>query len=392
METTMEPILTDEHIALRESVREFAARYCPPDQVRKWDDEQHFPVHVYEAMAELGYMGIAVDPEYGGSGGDVIAQEIMVEELYRAMQGSAEMWFNTSCFGGESVRAYGNEDQKRKILPGIVAGKLMFAISVTEPGGGTDVLGHMRTRAEKVDGGWLVNGRKIFTTAADIADYILLVTRSKPDAQLKRKSDGINVFLFPAKTDGISMKDIPKMSQRTLGHFEVTYDNVYIPDEYLLGEPHEGWRQLLHTLNNERILGAAFCLGCAQAALDDAVAYANVREAYGKPIGAFQAIAHHIANMAMAIEQARLMTLKAAWMQSRGLPCGMEATMAKVAASEAASMSSDLGMQILGGYGMALTTDMQRYWRDSRIMRLGPVSNEMGRNFIAMELGLPRSY
>jgi acyl-CoA dehydrogenase len=388
----MEPILTEEHVALRESVREFAARHCPPDRVRKWDEDKYFPREVYTKMAELGYMGIAVDPEYGGSGGDVIAQEIMVEELYRAMQGSAEMWFNTSCFGGESVGAYGTEEQKRKILPSIAQGKLMFAISVTEPGGGTDVLGHMKTIAKKVEGGWVVNGRKIFTTAADIADYILLVTRSKPDSELTRKSDGINVFLFPAKTEGITLKNIPKLSQRTLGHFEVAYDNVFIADEYLLGEPHDGWRLLLHTLNNERILGAAFCLGCAQAALDDSIAYAKVREAYGRPIGSFQAIAHYIANMALAIEQARLLTLKAAWLQSRHLPCGKEATMAKVAASEAASMSADLGMQVLGGYGIATSTDMQRYWRDSRIMRLGPVTNEMGRNFIAMELGLPRSY
>jgi acyl-CoA dehydrogenase len=388
----MDPFLSEEQILLRDSVREFAARYCPPDEVRKWDEERTFPRHVYDAMAEHGYFGIGVAEEYGGSGGDIVTQAVMVEELVRAMQGSAIMWLNTSCFGGKSVGLYGTEEQKRKLLPDVAAGKLFFAISVTEPGGGTDVLGHLETQSRRVEGGWLVNGRKIYTTCADIADYILLATRSKPKDELTKKSDGVTVFLLPAKSKGISLRSVPTFGQLTVEHYEVTYDHVFVPDEWVLGEPHEGWRELIRTINNERILTAAYALGCAQAALDDAVAYAKVREAFGRPIGGFQAVAHHLANMAMALETSRLMTYKAAWMQSREIPCAKEAAMAKVVATEAATMIADLGIQILGGYGMTWAAHMQRYWRDVRVMRIGPVSNEVARSFIGTEMGLPRSY
>jgi acyl-CoA dehydrogenase len=388
----MDLYLTEEHEMLRQSVVDFVERYCPRDEVRKWDDQQKFPEHVYQALAEHGYCGIAVDPEYGGSGGDIISQSVVLEELARGMQANAIMWLNTACFGSKSIGIYGTDEQKKRWLPDLVAGKLKFAISITEPGGGTDVLGHMATTARETEEGWVVNGRKVFTTAGDVADYLLLVTRSKPDDQLTKKSDGITVFMCPNNGEGISRSPMPTLGNRTMEHFQMTYDNLVIPHEYVLGTPHEGWRQLLFTLNNERILTASFSLGICQAALNDSIAYAKTREAFGKPIGAFQSVAHHIANMALALEQARLLTYKAAWMQSQNLPCGKEATMAKIAATEAASMSADLGMQILGGAGMLMATDMQRYWRDNRVMRIGPVSNEMGRNFVAMELGLPRPY
>jgi acyl-CoA dehydrogenase len=388
----MDPFLSEEQLMLRESVREFTARHCPPDVVRKWDEEQTFPHDVYAAMAGHGYMGIAIDEEYGGSGGDIVSQVIVMEELSRAMQGSSLGWLNTSCFGGKSVGLYGNEEQRRRFLPQIANGELFFAISVTEPGGGTDLLGHLETRCRPTDGGWIVDGRKVFTTGADIADYILLAARSKPDDELTKKSDGITVFLFPAKSEGIGLKPIPTFVQRTIDHFEVTYKDVFIPDEYVLGEPHGGWKLLIQTINNERILAGAYALGCAQAALEDAIAYAKVREAFGRPIGSFQAIAHHIANMAMSVRSARLIVHQAAWMQSNDLDATMEAAMCKVVASESASFTADLGMQILGGYGMTTSTDMQRYWRDSRVIRIGPVTNEVARSFIATELGLGRSY
>ena len=388
----MDPILTEAHEMLRDAVRDFTRTHCPPAEVRRWDAEGKFPLHVYDALAADGYLGIGVDEEFGGSGGDIISQAVVYQELARAMQGSAQLWMNTSCFGAQSVGAYGTPEQKAKFLPAICEGKVHFAISITEPGGGTDVLGHMQTQARQVEGGWLVNGRKVFSTGVDYADYILLVTRSLPVDSVAKKSEGITVFLCPAKDPNVTLRLMPMLGYNTFHSYEVTYDNVFIPDELVLGEPHTGWRHLLHTLNNERILSACFSLGCAQAALDDAIAYAKVREAFGKPIGAFQAVAHHVANMAIAVDQARLLIHRAAWLQSKGQRCGMECTMAKCVAAEAASYCSDLGIQVLGGSGISMATDMQRYWRDSRVMRIGPVSNEMARNYIAMELGLPRNY
>jgi acyl-CoA dehydrogenase len=386
------PILSDENLALQESLREFTHRYCPKDAVREWDNAAEHPSEVYAALTEHGFMGVAIDEEYGGSGGDILAQALVFEELSRAMQGSAQLWMTTSCFGGRTIGLHGNEEQKHRFLPAICKGELHFAISITEPGGGTDVLGHMETHSRKVDGGWIVNGSKIFTTGIDHADYVLLVTRSLSDDELKKKSDGITLFLCPVDAPGLTYFERPTLGLRTLRSFEVHYDDVFIADDLVLGEPHRGWSLLMQTLNNERILSAAFSVGCAQAALDDAIAYAKEREAFGKPIGSFQAVAHHVANMAIALEQARLLMYRAAWLQARELPCGMEATMAKCAAGEAASLCSDLGIQVLGGMGLSFEHDMQRYWRDSRVMRVSPISNEMSRNFIAMELGLPRNY
>lgn len=392
MSSTSHPILSEEHLVLQRSVREFTDRYCAPADVRRWDEEGRLPMDVYAAMVEHRLTGVAIDEEYGGSGGDILTQALVFEELSRAMQGSAQLWMTTSCFGGQSVGLHGTREQKTRFLPAICRGEIHFAISITEPGGGTDVLGHMETRAEKVEGGWRVNGHKIFTTGIDHSDYMLLVTRSLEPAPSSKKSDGITLFLCPVDADGVSFSEWPTLGLRTLRSFEVHYDNVFVEDAMVLGEVHKGWSQLMQTLNNERILSASFSLGCAQAALDDAIAYAKQREAFGKPIGAFQAIAHHVANMAMAVEQARMLTYKAAWMQARGLPCGLEATMAKCVAGEAASLCSDLGIQVLGGMGLSFVHDMQRYWRDSRVMRVSPISNEMSRNFIAMELGLPRNY
>jgi acyl-CoA dehydrogenase len=384
-------MLDDDQLALQSAVRDFTRRYCPRQQVREWDERREFPRHVYKALADHGYMGVAIDPEYGGTGGDVLSQVIIMEELCRAMQGSATMWLNTSCIGAKNVSLHGNEDQKRELLPRIAAGELFFCFSITEPDGGTDLLGHLNTHSRPVEGGWLVNGRKVYSSAADIADYLLLATRSKPVAELSKKSDGVTVFLFPKDTPGIAMRAMPTIGQRTIMHWELGYTDVFVPDKYVFGEPHNGWKTLIETINNERILVAAYALGHAQAALEDSIAYANEREAFGKPIGAFQAIAHYVANMAMSVEAARMMTYKAAWLQSRGLPCAKEAAMAKVMASDAASAAADTGIQIMGGYGLLVEMDMQRYWRDSRPMRIGPVTNEVARNFIARQLGLPKS-
>lgn len=392
MSTETHPILSPDHVALQASVRSFTDQYCPPEAVRKWDETGELPLDVYAAMVQHGLTGVAIDSRYGGSGGDILSQSLVFEALSRAMQGSAQLWMTTSCFGGQTLAMHGSEEQKERFLPAICKGELHFAISITEPGGGTDVLGHMETTARRVSEGWVVNGAKTFTTGIDHSDYVLLVTRSLPEPDLEKKSDGITMFLCPVNSPGVSFVEKPTFGFRTMRSFEVRYDDVLIPDDLMLGVPHRAWRQIMETLNNERILSASFSLGCAQAALDDAVSYAKHREAFGRPIGSFQAVAHHIANMAMALEQARLLTYQAAWMQARGLPCGMEATMAKCVAGEAASLCGDLGIQVLGGLGMSTETDMQRYWRDSRVMRVSPISNEMSRNFIAMELGLPRNY
>ncbi|MBW3664309.1 MAG: acyl-CoA/acyl-ACP dehydrogenase [Actinobacteria bacterium] len=383
--------MSEELESVRSWAREFGERHCPREYIRQLDDAAEFPEELYQKMAEAGFMAIAAPEEYGGSGGDIIMQTIVCEELARAMQGSVIAWFTTSCFGAQSVGAYGTEEQKSKLVPAICDGSTKFAISVTEPGGGTDVLGAMRTHAEPTEGGWVVNGQKVFTTGADVADYILLCLRTGPPEDGK-KHKGISAMLVPGDDPGISMEPIRTLGLRTIDSFTIFYDDVFVPEENVLGEPGNGWGVLTHTLNNERILTAAMCLGIAQAAFEDALAYAKEREAFGRPIGQFQSIANYIVDMQVRIEQARLLTYRAAWMQSQGLPCGPESTMATLVASETVSAVADDGIQILGGYGYSMEYDMQRYWRDTRHLRIGPISNEMSRNYLASALGLPKSY
>lgn len=381
---------TEEQRLFRETMRELVDREFPKEYAREVEAREEFPWDLWEKIGAAGLHGVAVDEEYGGQGGTIIDQMIVAEELARTLAGLLWVWGVTSFSGAKSVGLYGSEEQKRRILPDLAAGKLMFAISLTEPGGGTDVLGSMRTRAEKVEGGWVVNGTKIWSTMAHVADLLLLVARTKTDVE--KPSDGITVFMCDAKAEGITATPIPKLGMRSIGSCEVALENVFITDENVLGEVHAGWKQLVGTLNNERIMVAALCCGVLQGILEDMVKYASERIAFGKPIGQFQAIQHMIADTHIALETARLHTYRAAWLQSLGRPCGVESTMAKIVASEGAVQAADRGIQILGGYGYSQEFDMQRYWRDVRLYRIGPITNEMGRNYIGESLGLPRSF
>jgi acyl-CoA dehydrogenase len=248
----------------------------------------------------------------------------------------------------------------------------------------------MRTRAKRVDGGWVLNGQKTWSSMAHVADYILLLART--DEYTEKRHQGVTLFILPTRSEGVTIHEIPKLGMRSLGSCDVYLDNVFIPEENLLGEENRAWYMLLPTLNNERIMLSSFCVGIMDGVLEDALRYVQEREAFGGPISRFQALQHHIANIAMWRDQSELMVNRAAWLQSLGRPCGQEANMAKVVASELGGQAADLGLQILGGMGYSAETDMQRYWRDVRLFRIGPVTNEMARNGIAEGLGLPRSF
>jgi alkylation response protein AidB-like acyl-CoA dehydrogenase len=284
----------------------------------------------------------------------------------------------------------GSDEQKARFLPRIAAGELRFSIGFSEPGGGTDVLGGMRSFAKRVDGGWLVSGNKTWSTSAHVADYILLLART--DRDVAKRHQGLSLFLLPTKAEGVSISELSKLGMRAIGSCDIGMDDVFVPDELVLGEPGTAWYQLLPTLNNERTLVSSFCLGILDGILEDALAYVQERHAFGKPIGQFQILQHYIADIAIQRKQIELMVYNAAWMQNEGIPAHMETTMVKVAASEAAVAAADKGIQILGGMGYSAETDMQRYWRDARLWPIGPITNEMARNTIAEQLGLPRSF
>jgi len=383
--------LTEEQQDFRDFVREWVDREAPKSAALEWERHEHqFPFELWDKFTAAGFHGIGIPEEYGGQGGDTVTQMVLARELARNLAGLTWVWGITSFAGGKSVGLYGSEEQKQKYIPRICAGEDKWAIGFTEPGGGTDVLGGMRTIAKKVDGGWVINGQKTWSSMSHVADYILLLARTNENVE--KRHHGLTLFILPTKSEGVTIREIPKLGMRALGSCDVFLDDVFVPDENVLGEVNNAWRQVLPTLNNERIMLGAFCVGILDGVLEDALRYMNEREAFGGKIGRFQALQHHAANIAMWREQAELMVYKAAWLQSRGKLDGQASNMAKVVASELAGQGADLGLQIFGGMGYSAETNMQRYWRDVRLFRIGPITNEMARNTIAEGLGLPRSF
>jgi len=317
-------------------------------------------------------------------------QMIFARELSRNIGGLLWVWGLTSFAGGKSLGVYGSEEQKRRFLPDIAAGNCRVSISFTEPGGGTDVLGAMRTEAVRTEGGWILNGEKIWSSASHVADYLLVLART--DKNVEKRHQGLTLFFVPAKSEGITNTLLPKLGMRAIGSSTVHYKDVFVPDDLVLGEPGRAWYMLLPTLNNERIMVGAQCLGAIDGVLEDALDYMKQRKAFGKTIGQFQVLQHYVADIAMWRQHVELLLYHTAWLQANGKECGTQANMLKMVASEYAVKAADLGIQILGGMGYSAETDMQRYWRDHRILRMTPISNEMVRNSIAESLGLPRSF
>jgi butyryl-CoA dehydrogenase len=364
---------------------------APKDWMRELEaDEENYPFALWDKLANAGYFGIGIEEEWGGIGGDIIMQMIFARELARTAGGLLWVWGLTSFAGAKSVGLYGTQEQKERWLTAMAAGKLRVSIGMTEPDGGTDVLGAMKTFAEKVDGGWVVNGAKMWTTAARVADRILLLARS--DKNAAKKHQGLTLFFLDAKSKGVTATLLPKLGMRAMGSCSLTLDNVFIPDADVLGTPGDAWYMLLPTLNNERIMVGAQCLGAIDGVLEDALAYMQQRKAFGKIIGQFQILQHYVADIATWQQTTELLLYYVSWLQSQGKECGVQANMLKMVATENAVKAADLGIQIMGGMGYSAETDMQRYWRDHRILRMTPISNEMVRNTIAESLGLPRSF
>jgi butyryl-CoA dehydrogenase len=383
--------LTEEQQAFRDVVRRWVDAEAPKDWMRELEkDEENYPFALWDKLKKEGFFGIGIDEEYGGLGGDIIMQMIFAREFARTAGGLLWTWGLTSFAGAKSVGLYGTEEQKQRWLAPMAAGDLRVSIGMTEPDGGTDVLGAMKTFAKKVEGGWVINGAKMWCTAAKVADRILLLARSEKNVE--KKHHGLTLFFLDAKSEGVSASLLPKLGMRAMGSCSVTLDDVFVPDEDVLGEPGKAWYMLLPTLNNERIMVAAQCLGAIDGVLEDAVQYMKERKAFGKPIGQFQALQHYVADIATWQQTTELLLYYVSWLQSRGEECGVQANMLKMVATENAVKAADLGIQILGGMGYSAETDMQRYWRDHRILRMTPISNEMVRNSIAESLGLPRSF
>lgn len=382
--------LSEEQNMLIETIRKFISRECPPEFAREIDETETFPHALYKKMSDLGFMSLPFPSRYGGLDGDVIDEVLIIEELSKASAAIGITYFLSTCFGGKSIEFFGTEAQKEKYLPKLFTGELMFALALTEPGSGSDILGSMKSTAVKTGDGYVINGQKTFITGAHVADYLITVVKTRKERE--KKSAGLSVFMIDRRSPGVEIRRLNKLGIRATGSSEIFFTDVVVPSDNLMGQENRGWPQVVHTLNNERVALAAVSLGIGQAALEYALKYAQEREAFSRPIAQFQSIQNYLAETATEMEMARLLTYKAAWLQSKNRNCAKETAMAKLAASEIGFRAALRGMRILAGYGYMMEYDMQRFFRDAELFLVAPITNEMTKNFIGMEMGLPRSY
>ena len=385
--------LDDGDIAL---VREAVANVC-----RRFDDdywaaceaEHRFPWDFYEAMAEGGWIGIAIPERYGGGGQGIRHAAAVLEEVAASgacMNGASAI--HLSIFGMHPVVVHGSEEMKRRFLPSVADGSLHVAFGVTEPDAGTDTT-RITTRAVRDGDRWIVNGRKVWTSKALEADRILLLTRTTPLEECERPTDGMSLFLVDRHAPGVEAVPIPKLGRNAVASCETTYDDVEVPAEDLVGEEGRGFHALLAGLNAERILVASEALGIGRAALRRAVDYANERVVFGRPIGKNQGIAFPLAEAHAKLRAAGLMIREAAMLIDAGEPCGEEANLAKYLAAEAGFFAADRAVQTHGGFGYATEYHVERYFRESRLPRIAPISQELVLAYVAQHvLGLPRSH
>ncbi|MBC7133554.1 MAG: acyl-CoA/acyl-ACP dehydrogenase [Roseovarius sp.] len=375
---------TDEQMMLRESVRDFVRREVPDEYARRCDRERIAPLDAFDKMADLGWLGVAIPEQYGGSGLGFVELGIIQEELSYGLLELAVLFYRATVHGAQSLLTYGSEAQRQKYLPLIAAGKFKSSMSLTEPNAGSDAAG-VQTRAVRDGDGFVINGAKVFNSQVDLADRTVLVTRTDPKAPAH---EGISLFFVDPRSPGVTIERLETLCFRSVGTNRVTYENVRVSEDDLLGTLNGGWKHLMTNLNKERFSLAAQVTGAAQAALDCALQYARDRVQFGKPIGKFQAIQHKLADMQIAVHTSRMLTYDLARRLDAGIACRKEASMAKVFTSEAYFRVADEGMQILGGYSMTPDFPMERHYRDSRLMRIGGGSSEVMRTSIAKDLGL----
>ena len=377
---------SDEQEMLRRTVRAFAVRELTREYLRELDASGRAPHwELLPKMAALGFTALPVPPEYGGIGGSVIDATVLLEELGRTSLSVASMLNFAIGFGCETVKRYGTEAQKRDLLPKVVRGEMCFAFSLTEPNAGSDAAA-IRTRAVADGEHFVIDGAKIFTTGAAESRCLIVATRT--DATVA-KHKGISLFAVDPKSPGIGFRKIEKLGMRGAGGlYEVHYDGVRVPRSALLGPLNGGWDAVKATLERVRLSQAAYCIGCAQQVIDDAVRYAGERKQFGQPIGKFQAIAHLLADLQVEVDAARWLLYRAAWIVDSGALCIKEASMANLACTEALLRATEESMRVYGGYGLTMEFDIQRHFRDARLFVIGDGSSQIQRNLIARSMGL----
>jgi short-chain 2-methylacyl-CoA dehydrogenase len=386
--------LSKEHEDFRAVVREFAEAEVEP-HIAQWDRDAYFPVELVPKMGDLGLFGLVVPEQYGGADADFMSLVVAIEELGRVDQSVGITLSAGVGLGINPILSFGSEAQKERFLPDLVAGRALAAFGLTEPGSGSDA-GATRTRATRQGHEWVLNGAKVFITnsGADITSVVTVTARTGTNTD---GSPQVSAILVPAGTPGFIVDPgYHKLGWHASDTHGLTFENCRVPAENLLGEEGEGLRQFLKTLDDGRIAISALAVGCAQACLELATDYAQGREAFGRPIGANQGVAFPIADVAVAVEAARMLTYKAAWLKDE-LNAGRRsvkevkqaAAVAKLFSTEAAVSAARTATQVFGGNGFMEEYPVARFYRDAKILEIGEGTSEVQRMVIARGLGLP---
>ncbi len=387
----MDFALTDQQQQIRDEVLKLCGRFDDAYWLER-DRTATFPDAFFAAMAEGNWLGIAMPEEYGGAGLGITEAALLMQAVAESgacMSGASAIHLNI--FGLNPVVVFGSEEQKRRMLPPVVAGHDKACFGVTEPNAGLNTT-QITTRAERRGNRYIINGAKIWTSTAQVATRILLLARTTPLDQVKRHSHGLTLFYTTLDRAHAEVRLIHKMGRHAVDSNMVFFEDMEVPEEDRIGEEGEGFRTLLHGLNPERVLVAAEAIGIGRIALQRASRYARERVVFGRPIGQNQGIQHPLAKCWAELEAANLMVTKAAWLYDQGLPCGAEANAAKYLAGEAGFRACEQAVMTHGGMGYAQEYHVERYLRESLIPRIAPVSPQLILSYLAERvLDLPKS-
>lgn len=392
--------LTEDQQLIRSSVAELAAKFDDHYWMTK-DQAHEFPQEFYDAIAGGGWLGMTIPEQYGGHGLGITEATILAEEVARSGGGmNAASAIHMSIFGMQPVVVYGSDEMKAETLPRIVDGDLHVCFGVTEPGAGLDtsrITTFARRDGDHPDADYVVNGRKVWISKALESEKILLLTRTESREDVEKRggkpTEGLSLFLTDLDRDHVDIRPINKMGRNAVSSNELFIDDLRVPVEHRIGEEGKGFGYILHGLNPERMLIAAEALGIGRVALDRAVKYANDRVVFDRPIGMNQGIQFPLADSLARLDAAELVLRKATWLYDNGKPCGREANMAKYLCADAGFAAADRALQTHGGMGYSEEYNISRFFRESRLMKIAPVSQEMILNFLgANVLGLPKSY
>ncbi|MGE0038786.1 MAG: acyl-CoA dehydrogenase family protein [Xanthobacteraceae bacterium] len=388
----MDFALNQEQQQIRDSILKLCARFDDAYWLDK-DKSGEFPHELHAALAEAGWLGIAMPPEFGGAGLGITEAAIMMQAIAEsgaAMSGASAVHINI--FGLHPVVVFGTDEQKQRMLPPLIAGEDKACFAVTEPNTGLDTT-QLKVRAERRGDHYLLSGQKIWISTAQIANKVLILARTTPLEEVKRRTEGLSLFYTDLDRGRVSIRVIEKMGRHAVDSNEMFFDGMVVPEADRIGREGDGFRTILHGMNPERILIAAEAIGIGRVALRRAAKYARERVVFGRPIGQNQAIAHPLAQCWANLEAANLMVMKAAWLYDQKQECGVEANAAKYLAGEAAFSACETAVMTHGGMGYSREFHVERYLREVMIPRIAPVTPHMILNFIAEKvLELPKSY